>query len=72
MKNIDSKKEYNISQLAELGVFGVKNRRSVLMVILEDILKKNILECKGTGSGHGARYSIKGSNIIKYLKKNHA
>lgn len=71
MKKIDPKKEYNISQLAELGVFGVKNHRSVLMVVYGDHYGKNVLktDLHIGKTRHGARYSIKGSNIIKYLKK---
>jgi len=70
MKKIDPKKEYNISQLAELGVFGVKNHRSVLMIVVKDRYEgKNVLKAGTEGDGYGRRYSIKGSNIIKYLKK---
>ena len=63
---IDPKKEYNIDQIAKLGVLGVKNRRSVLLKILMDRNGKDILQAEMSGDGHGARYQIKGENLIKY------
>ena len=63
---IDPKKEYNINQIAKLGLLGVTSRNTVRFKVLMDQNGKNILQAKILGTDHGARYQIKGENIIKY------
>lgn len=63
---IDPKKEYNIDQIAKLGLLGATSRNTVRLKILMDLNRENILQAKISGGGHGNRYQIKGENIIKY------
>jgi len=67
-KTFNPKGIYNISQMIELDLFGVRSHKTILGIIYKDLAGKNTLRAKFGGVGNGTRYKIKGSNIIKYLK----
>lgn len=66
---IDKNAEYDISELAKMGVFWwIKNRRMYLDIVKQDSKLDNLLKVETTGEGKGTRYKIKGSNIIRFYE----
>ena len=70
IKRVSKNREYNLSYLRDECIFpGEYDIRSVKKIIKLDMEKENILQAVITGKNQGTEYRIKGSNIIKFLKK---
>lgn len=73
-EKIEPKKWYSLNKLFTMKVFdGVDDKRmksyvTVYRLLLEDNIDKKILNPIITGEGRGRKISIKGSNVIKFLK----
>ena len=66
MSRIKDTKAYTLLEIVELGVLG-KSHHTVSSAILHDRLGSNILHAQVVGAGKGARYSILGRNLKKYI-----
>ena len=66
---IDTKKDYTVSDLIEANVFWwTTSRRIYIDIIKRDQELEKALEVETTGDGLGTRYKIKGRSINKFYK----
>ena len=67
---IQPSRVYSATELYRLGIFGVKDIRTVQKIIMEDKLaKKPILKPAIHGSGNIRRYYILGKNVLAYVNR---
>lgn len=66
---VDRNKTYSLYALYKLGVFVDKKSFTAYKTLVhKDMIGKNILQANFMGENRGARFYIKGSNVLKYLK----
>ena len=66
---IDSTKWYTLYDIADKRLFrGYEAAQTVRRIILADLKNKNILKTVIEGESNGRRYSIKGENLINFIK----
>lgn len=64
------KREYTIEEISELQLIPwARNARTLRSIILQDSKGEKILDATITGRDTQRRYLVKGSQIIKYLRK---
>ena len=66
MKKIDPKREYNLTEIVNLGVFPFKDRRVIKRILLTN---KSRLQAEITGIGKGLDYRIMGKHLIPLVKE---
>ncbi len=69
-KEIQPSKEYNLKEIRDLKLIPwALHYQTLRTIISSDLFKENILKAVRIGENNQIRYSIKGRNIIKYIKK---
>ena len=71
MSAIDPGKEYTLKEVRDLRLIPwAKHYQTLRRIVSGDFLGDNVLKAVRRGEGRLIRYSIKGSNIIRYVEIN--
>ena len=71
IKKVDPTREYNLSQIRDEGIFPwARNIRTIRKLVKQDYWGGNFLKARiGGENKYGVEYSIRGRDIIKFLKE---
>lgn len=66
---VDTTKEYTIRDIIKSGLLPWRNYRTIGEMVRRDQKEENILNVRIEGENKNTRYYIKGSNLLKFIKK---